>query len=208
MILRTDKRTYLIFGAVFALVMTISRSITFNGFGIIGTLAFTVICWAFYSGVMLFLAKHQENKAYYCRHKVETAQEVICQGSAAIRKSGFNSNSGWLFLGNASLDFYKISAASGEKVIEINLSDIVSTSVKGNVLTINTDVQKFAFGVGQAKEWKKQIEQAAQRANLTQTTPKNNADNTQELIKFKQLLDSGVISQEEFDAKKKQLLGL
>lgn len=29
-----------------------------------------------------------------------------------------------------------------------------------------------------------------------------------EIIKFKQLLDSGVISQEEFDAKKKQLLGL
>ena len=29
-----------------------------------------------------------------------------------------------------------------------------------------------------------------------------------ELIKFKQLLDSGVITQAEFDAKKKQLLGL
>lgn len=29
-----------------------------------------------------------------------------------------------------------------------------------------------------------------------------------ELLKFKQLLDSGVITQEEFDAKKKQLLGL
>ena len=29
-----------------------------------------------------------------------------------------------------------------------------------------------------------------------------------ELKKFKELLDSGVITQEEFDAKKKQLLGL
>lgn len=29
-----------------------------------------------------------------------------------------------------------------------------------------------------------------------------------ELLKFKQLLDAGVISQEEFDAKKKQILGL
>ena len=139
---------------------------------------------------------------------METAQEVICQGSAAIRKSGFNTNGGWMFLGNASLDFYKISAASGEKIIEINLTDIVSTSVKGSILTINTGVQTFAFGVGQAKECKKQIEQAAQRVNLTKTAPKNNADNTQEIIKFKQLLDSGVISQEEFDAKKKQLLVL
>ena len=29
-----------------------------------------------------------------------------------------------------------------------------------------------------------------------------------EILKFKNLLDSGVITQEEFDAKKKQLLGL
>ena len=44
----------------------------------------------------------------------------------------------------------------------------------------------------------------------------NNKDNTQiiqnssadEIKKFKELLDSGIITQEEFDAKKKQLLGL
>ena len=33
-------------------------------------------------------------------------------------------------------------------------------------------------------------------------------DTADELKKFKELLDSGVITQEEFDAKKKQLLGL
>ena len=32
--------------------------------------------------------------------------------------------------------------------------------------------------------------------------------NADELKKFKDLLDAGIISQEEFDAKKKQLLGL
>ena len=35
-----------------------------------------------------------------------------------------------------------------------------------------------------------------------------NADYTEELKKIKQLLDMGVITQEEFDAKKKQILGL
>lgn len=35
-----------------------------------------------------------------------------------------------------------------------------------------------------------------------------NQSNADELKKFKELLDSGVITQEEFDAKKKQLLGL
>lgn len=42
-------------------------------------------------------------------------------------------------------------------------------------------------------------------ATVTQQIPLSNAD---ELKKYKELLDSGVISQEEFDAKKKQLLGL
>ena len=39
---------------------------------------------------------------------------------------------------------------------------------------------------------------------------RNFADNfnADELKKYKELLDSGVISQEEFDTKKKQLLGL
>ena len=207
MILRTDKKTYLILGAVFALFMTLSSAITSDYFSVIVTLFSAVFSWVLFSGAMLFVDKRQENKAYYCRHKVESAQDVICQGSAVIRKSVLNSG-GWMFLGNTSLDYYKIRAASGEKVIEINLSDIVSTSVSRNLLTIKTDAQAFTFGVGQAKEWKNQIDQAAQRVNLTQPVPKNNVDNTQELIKFKQLLDAGAITQEEFDAKKKQLLGL
>lgn len=40
---------------------------------------------------------------------------------------------------------------------------------------------------------------------IKQEVPQSNAD---ELRKYKELLDLGVISQEEFDAKKKQLLGL
>ena len=34
------------------------------------------------------------------------------------------------------------------------------------------------------------------------------ASNAEELMKFKQLLDAGAITQEEYDAKKQQLLGL
>ena len=36
----------------------------------------------------------------------------------------------------------------------------------------------------------------------------SNISAADEIKKFKELLDSGVISQEEFDVKKKQLLGL
>ena len=41
--------------------------------------------------------------------------------------------------------------------------------------------------------------------NIKQEVPQSNAD---ELRKYKELLDMGIITQEEFDAKKKQLLGL
>ncbi|MBO5652993.1 MAG: SHOCT domain-containing protein, partial [Clostridia bacterium] len=34
------------------------------------------------------------------------------------------------------------------------------------------------------------------------------SSNAEELKKYKDLLDAGIITQEEFDAKKKQLLGL
>ena len=41
----------------------------------------------------------------------------------------------------------------------------------------------------------------------TQSTTQNNTA-ADEILKFKDLLDKGIITQEEFDAKKKQLLGL
>ena len=44
---------------------------------------------------------------------------------------------------------------------------------------------------------------------VEKTTPTTiSTSNADELKKFKELLDSGIITQEEFDAKKKQLLGL
>lgn len=50
-----------------------------------------------------------------------------------------------------------------------------------------------------------QWEVAKSQKNTTPSAPISEAD---ELKKFKDLLDSGVITQEEFDAKKKQILGL
>lgn len=47
-----------------------------------------------------------------------------------------------------------------------------------------------------------------QQARNAQTVKGNSEGNADELKKYKELLDNGVISQEEFDAKKKQLLGL
>lgn len=48
----------------------------------------------------------------------------------------------------------------------------------------------------------------SQRENANQSANNNSSSDADEILKFKQLLDSGIITQEEFDAKKKQLLGL
>lgn len=47
-----------------------------------------------------------------------------------------------------------------------------------------------------------------QKSDTPVTTQIVNRSDAEEIKKYKELLDSGIISQEEFDAKKKQLLGL
>ena len=52
------------------------------------------------------------------------------------------------------------------------------------------------------------IERQQEKANATVATVVPKSDTTDQIKKYKDLLDSGAITQEEFDAKKKQLLGL
>ena len=52
------------------------------------------------------------------------------------------------------------------------------------------------------------VDRQKDKTQNTGTTIVQNSDEADKLKKYKELLDSGVITQEEFDAKKKQLLGL
>jgi len=49
---------------------------------------------------------------------------------------------------------------------------------------------------------------AIKKGESSSAVPANNVSVADELLKLKQLVDLGIITQEEFDAKKKQLLGL
>ena len=60
-----------------------------------------------------------------------------------------------------------------------------------------------AYAVEVAEKIRKALE--AYKMNPTESKPTDSID---ELKRYKELLDTGVITQEEFDAKKKQLLGL
>ena len=77
---------------------------------------------------------------------------------------------------------------------------------------------RFTFGaptIGLAKKKAAEMEKvndyiqeriaAAKRPTAAAVAPLSGAD---EIMKYKQLLEAGIISQEEFEAKKKQLLGL
>ena len=52
------------------------------------------------------------------------------------------------------------------------------------------------------------IERQQEKVNVTVAASAPKTDETDQIKKYKDLLDSGIITQEEFDAKKKQLLGL
>lgn len=51
-------------------------------------------------------------------------------------------------------------------------------------------------------------EEETTRAAVTPPSPTTSSIPTDELIKLKELMDAGILTQEEFDAKKKQLLGI
>ena len=92
------------------------------------------------------------------------------------------------------------------------ISAVGTSAMKGIDVTTASGAIKFKFIMNRdelheaiSKLLVERQSKPAASATITQEIPQSNAD---ELKKYKDLLDSGVISQEEFDAKKKQLLGL
>lgn len=104
--------------------------------------------------------------------------------------------------------------AFGKRVdLPLDMISAVGTSAfKGIAVATSSGKIKF-LGISNQEEVHKAItDLLLERQNnpkpttqIKQEIPQSNAD---ELKKYKELLDSGIITQEEFDAKKKQLLGL
>ena len=101
------------------------------------------------------------------------------------------------------------------KRVDIPLDSISAVGIgRGKSFTVSSASGKISFSAIKNRneiheivskllvDRQKQTETSATVASAPATS---NAD---ELKKYKELLDSGVITQEEFDAKKKQLLGL
>ena len=104
-------------------------------------------------------------------------------------------------------------AAFGKRVdLPLDMINAVATSAfNGIAVTTASGAIKFLMMVNKDelhKEISKLLVDRQSRpvsTTIKQEIPQSNAD---ELQKYRDLLDSGTITQEEFDAKKKQLLGL
>ena len=106
-----------------------------------------------------------------------------------------------------------VSITSGGKALLIDTISSISSSILGGII-IGTSSGRIKFaGLGNKKEIYRCISDLLVARQKTHTAvvqpqapaPASAAD---ELAKYKNLLDSGVITQAEFDAKKKEVLGL
>ena len=114
------------------------------------------------------------------------------------------------------IDGNKIICKKGEKVSkEFLVKDVKSVqlaSIKG--LKVDGNGIKYRINlVKNADELKSTImgiieTLPAESDSVNRNSQEAQSSSADELLKYKELLDGGVISQEEFDAKKKQLLGL
>ena len=116
---------------------------------------------------------------------------------------------------NKRLAFGQKGTLYGENFKYINLDNINDITLGTGALMgiICVDSLKEVFNVcvdkQQAKNILSHIQQALDSAKSSSAPPAApQSSGADEILKYKQLLDSGVITQEEFDAKKKQLLGL
>lgn len=98
-------------------------------------------------------------------------------------------------------------------VKEAALDEVVAYTIKNGSVEIQTQIEKFTVKYLEnvsdfTAAWKSMNTEKQQKEPSSPTNQIANYSNADELKKFKELLDCGIISQEEFDAKKKQLLGL
>lgn len=95
------------------------------------------------------------------------------------------------------------------------INDISSrTAALNAIVEIDTIKERFTFSVDRknaksvTENIHRAIDEAKRPAPQPASAPSNGLDAADQLLKFKALLDAGAITQEEYDAKKKQLLNL
>ena len=97
--------------------------------------------------------------------------------------------------------------------VKITLRDCPKQTEYINLISSDTKTSSFVYKTAyrSAQDTLSALQLAVEKANknASSDTPVQQATSSaDEILKYKNLLDAGIITQEEFDAKKKQLLGL
>jgi hypothetical protein len=97
--------------------------------------------------------------------------------------------------------------------IKITVNDINNPVVYINLLTTETKKDSFTYktvykATQECLSVLELICKGQERTESNNINTQTQASSADEILKFKSLLDSGIITQEEFEAKKKQLLGV
>ena len=141
-------------------------------------------------------------------------------GAANYFKSRFDALGGKLLLTEKNLYFSTHTIFQEKTDYCINLLDIeVVSYVKHTILTdfisVTSMGKKYIFVVYGGKEWVSMIKEAVDKAKkklddveIAKNIKLSQGDYMDELVRLKQLFDSGVITEEEYAIKKRQILGI
>lgn len=143
---------------------------------------------------------------------------LLEKGEVPLRlgSANYNKTRGKLLLTEKNLYFLSNKFAQGKTDVCIPLTSILSIQQIGNLgisqtIAALTNEKQYSFVVYHGKEWVKTIENAKSGKTVsakTSTVNQQTNDYTDELRKLKELLDAGIITEDEFAVKKRQILNI
>ena len=139
-------------------------------------------------------------------------------GAANYYKNAFINVGGKVLLTKKSLQFSSHTFVQGKKTVVIPISEIIRAEYDGSNLGISDQISVYTaekrhkFVVYGGNSWVSMIEEAKNGLNSpkkkVEKVKSAEGDYIEELKRFKSLLDAGIISEEEFAIKKRQLLNI
>lgn len=153
----------------------------------------------------------------YMHSETEKNEETVIQRGDAYYFKTISSlgKKGTLLLTDMKLTFTAITAKT-DLDMEISLKDVEKVKLVSNqtlvwhMIGVYLKDKQYLFNVKKREEWIEKISNAVNTVKNGESNPtvKQRTDYIDEIKRLKELMDAGVITEAEFTAKKKSLLGL
>lgn len=142
----------------------------------------------------------------------DTKVTITRKGLRSFANRGSNGSQTIPFCTIIGIDFKPATLTAGHIGFTTAAGNQTTGGLGSQGIFANSDYSKANTIVYRSKKANKDIEAIKERVEDFINKPKENdsssTDSIDELPKLKKMLDDGILTQEEFDAKKKQILGL